>query len=49
MPIYVLVAALAVAISIPLALVAAGSGDSGIFARRRERGETSDAANFMFE
>ena len=49
MPFYVLLAALAVAISIPLALVAAGSGESSVFARRREKGEKVDPTNFLLE
>lgn len=49
MPIYVLLAAIAVAISIPLALVAAASGDAGVFARRRDKGETVDTSAFILD
>lgn len=49
MPFYVLLAAVAVAVSIPLAIVAASSGDAGVFARRRERGEGGDVSSFLLE
>ncbi len=49
MPLYVLFAAAAVAISIPLAVLAVSSGESGVFARRREKGERSDPASFILE
>ncbi len=49
MPIYVMLAAAAVAISLPLAWVAVSSGDSGVFARRREKGERSDASRYLLD
>lgn len=49
MPIYVLVAAVAIAISLPLAVVAATSGETSVFARRREKGENVAAADYLLE
>lgn len=50
MPIYVVLAAVAVAVSLPLALVAVSSGSAGIFARRRDKGESNvDASGFLLE
>lgn len=48
-PLYVILASAAVAIAIPLAIMAAASGDSGVFARRRDKGEVSDASSFLLE
>lgn len=49
MPIYVIIAAVAVAISLPLAVVAATSGEASVFARRRDKGENVDATKFLLE
>lgn len=49
MPFYVLIAAAAVAVSIPLAVVAASSGEAGVFARRRDKGERSDPSAYLLE
>ena len=49
-PIYVVLAAVAVAVSIPLVILSVASGDAGVFARRREKGErVSDAGSFILE
>lgn len=49
-PIHVVLAAAAVAISIPIVVFSVASGEAGVFARRREKGErASDAAAFILE
>ncbi|MCP3975311.1 MAG: type II secretion system F family protein [bacterium] len=51
MPIYVILAALAVGIALPLAIVSVGSGEAGVFARRRVKGEkkSANADSFILE
>ena len=49
-PINVILAAIAVGISIPLAVAAVGTGETGVFARRRGKGErATDATSFLLE
>jgi len=50
MPVYVFFAAAAVAISIPLVIFSVSAGQTGVFARRRERGErVTDVGSFILE
>ena len=52
LPIYVILAAVAIALSIPLVVIAVGSGRTGAFERRREAGEggaDADIAGFLLE
>lgn len=50
MPIYVILAAVAIGLSVPLALISVSSGDAGVFARRRVKGESNiDAGAFLLE
>jgi len=48
-PLYVTFAAVAVALSVPIAVAAVGSGEQGIFARRRVRGEKTNPQDFLLE
>ena len=51
MPLYVIFAAVAVAVSVPLAFMSVSSGTTGVFARRRDKGErtSSDPGAFILE
>lgn len=50
MPVHVFLAAIAVGIALPLALVSISSGEAGVFARRRVKGEKGlDAADFLLD
>jgi len=47
-PFYIIMAAVAVGVALPLAVISVSSGDTGVFARRREKGEGGvDAEGFL--